>query len=156
MHNWAKSIMECVKAKVDSIGIANMDSTNLCELGKWTDIAKDIAEYDYYYNIVKAMEESGAEYGVDYDYRGKYYTPRMKRYDMTPEEYREHEPEYWRDMDRKTKGVMYYTESMPSNLEMDDILNMLEGDIKELKPKMSPNEMNVIRNKLNTLANMLM
>ena len=28
---------------------------------------------------------------------------------MTPDDYREHSPEWYRDMDRHTKGVMYYT-----------------------------------------------
>lgn len=112
MHKWAKSMMECIKTKVDGIGIDNFDMEKLCELEKWTCVAEKIAEYDYYYNIVKAMEESGAEYGKDYDENGRFYTPtRMRRYEMSPKEYREHEPEYYRDMDRHTKGVMYYTDS---------------------------------------------
>lgn len=32
-------------------------------------------------------------------------------YHMMPEDYKEHDPEYWRDMDRHTKGVMYYTDT---------------------------------------------
>lgn len=32
-------------------------------------------------------------------------------YTMTPEMYREHEPEYWRDMDREDMGRMYYSGS---------------------------------------------
>lgn len=32
-------------------------------------------------------------------------------YHMMPEDYKEHDPEYWRDMDRHTKGVMYYTDA---------------------------------------------
>lgn len=125
MHKWAKSLMECVKTKVDGIGIDNFDMEKLCELEKWVCIGEKIAEYDYYYNIVKAMEESGAEYGVDYDERGKfdekkYYSrPRDSRGrymrrgyesdDMMPSDY-----EYMtenRDMDRNM-GKMYYSEPM--------------------------------------------
>lgn len=84
MHNFAKKIMECVKAKVDGIGVDNIEGQHLEELKSWSCIAKDIAEYDYYYNIVKAMEESDAEYGVDYDENGlKHYNVRrnsMGRY----------------------------------------------------------------------------
>ena len=35
-------------------------------------------------------------------------------YHMTPDQYKEHEPEYWRDLDRKD-GKMYYTE--PTTME---------------------------------------
>lgn len=34
-------------------------------------------------------------------------------YHMTPEQYREHEPEYWRDLDR-SKGRLYFSEPMSS------------------------------------------
>lgn len=50
------------------------------------------------------------------------YRPRSKRrgyeesiipldYQMNPEDYKKYPPEYWRDMDRLTKGVMYYTQT---------------------------------------------
>ena len=32
MHKWAKQIMECVKAKVDGIGIDNFEGQNLDDL----------------------------------------------------------------------------------------------------------------------------
>lgn len=32
MHKWAKQIMECVKAKVDGIGIENFEGQNLDDL----------------------------------------------------------------------------------------------------------------------------
>lgn len=40
----------------------------------------------------------------------------MMPYEMSVGDYKEHSPEYWRDMDRKT-GKMYYTEpKMPDNM----------------------------------------
>lgn len=76
--------------------------------------------------IMEAMEES--EYGEDYDENGeiRYYRgqPRSKtsgrfmsrgdgrrNYRMTPEMYREYEPEYYRDLDRESMKRMYSTTS---------------------------------------------
>lgn len=110
MHTWAKQIMECVKAKVDGMGMDNLDMENLCEFEKWSCIAKNICEYDYYYNIIKAMEES--EYGTDYDYRGKkQYIEHMKngrRY-MHDDMVHDDRMDDWRN------GKMHYTEAMPES-----------------------------------------
>lgn len=56
MHKWAKQIMECVKAKVDGIGIENFEGQNLDDLKDWTEIAKNIVCFDKDYNIVEAMK----------------------------------------------------------------------------------------------------
>lgn len=37
-------------------------------------------------------------------------------YHMTPDDYREHSPEWYRDMDRHTKGVMYFSSPMGGNM----------------------------------------
>ena len=58
MHKWAKQIMECVKAKVDGIGIDNFEGQNLDDLKDFTEIAKNIACFDKDYRINKAMEKS--------------------------------------------------------------------------------------------------
>lgn len=58
MHKWAKQIMECVKAKVDGIGIDNFEGKNLDDLKDFTEIAKNIACFDKDYRIVEAMEKS--------------------------------------------------------------------------------------------------
>lgn len=199
MHNWAKQMMECVKVKVDGMGIDNIEGEHLEELKSWVCIAKDIAEYDYYYNIVKAMKESGEEYGKDYDENGRYYSRTrdsrgryMRRgYDMSVDDYKEHSPEYYRDMDRDSKNVMYYTESDmnsgansnskrgyesrydnarrgyeqakalnpnddPSNMKaIENVFSVLEGDLNDMKGKMTGAEKTMARNKLNNIANML-
>ena len=56
MHKWAKQIMECVKAKVDGIGIDNFEGQNLDDLKDFTEIVKNIVEFDKEYLIVEAME----------------------------------------------------------------------------------------------------
>lgn len=37
-------------------------------------------------------------------------------YHMNPEIYKEHDPEWYRDMDRQTKGVMYFSSPMSGNM----------------------------------------
>ena len=140
MHKFAKQIMECVKSKVEEIGIDNIEGQHLEELEKWTEIAKNIVCYDKDYKIVEAMDEAENEdnmraiemyedyperrYYDNYRYKtsGRFapngkgsYMPRRgydepPYYHMTPEMYREHEPKYYRDMDKESRNVMYYTE----------------------------------------------
>ena len=140
MHKFAKQIMECVKTKVEAMGIDNIEGQHLEELEKWTEIAKNIVCYDKDYSIVEAMKEAENEdnmraiemyedyperrYYDNYRYKtsGRFapngkgsYMPRRgydepPYYHMTPETYREHEPQYCRDMDKESRNVMYYTE----------------------------------------------
>ena len=58
MHKFAKQIMECVKAKVEAIGLDNFEGQNLDDLKDFTEIAKNIACFDKDYRIVEAMEKS--------------------------------------------------------------------------------------------------
>lgn len=62
MHKWAKQIMECVKAKVDGIGIDNFEGQNLDDLKDFTEIVKNIVEFDKEYLIVEAMENAKDDY----------------------------------------------------------------------------------------------
>ena len=140
MHKFAKQIMECVKTKVEAMGIDNIEGQHLDELETWTEIAKNIVCYDKDYSIVEAMKEAENEdnmraiemyedyperrYYDNYRYKtsGRFapkgkgsYVPRRgydepPYYHMTPEMYREHEPKYYRDMDKESRNVMYYTE----------------------------------------------
>ena len=50
--------MECVKSKVESIGLDNFEGQNLDDLKDFTEIAKNIACFDKDYRIVEAMEKS--------------------------------------------------------------------------------------------------
>ena len=127
LHCMIEKFTECAKHEVEK-GIENLDTK---EMGEVADIIKDLCEAEYYAKISKAMDES--EYGEGYDMNGpmeerRYYRgqPRDSRgrymsggrrmgyhepmYHMTPEMYREHTPEDYRDMDRH-EGRMYYTET---------------------------------------------
>lgn len=136
MHKWAKEMLECVKAKVEAIGIDNFEGQNLDDLKDWTEIAKNIACFDKDYRIVEAMDKAEDEdeimemieryedyperrYYDHYRYKNGRFAPKnigARRWYMEPEYhlpldmYHKYSPEELRDMDRNSKGVMYYTE----------------------------------------------
>lgn len=131
MHKWAKQIMECVKAKVEAIGLDSFEGQNLDDLKDFTEIAKNIACFDKDYRIVEAMEKSKDEEDImrkiekyeDYPERRFYDHYRYADGRFAPKgrgTYRRgyEEPPYWhmtpemyRDMDRDTRSRMYYTET---------------------------------------------
>ena len=210
MHKFAKQIMECVKTKVEAMGIDNIEGQHLEELEKWTEIAKNIVCYDKDYNIVEAMKEAENEdnmraiemyddyperrYYDDYRYmtsgrfapKGKgSYMPRRgyeepPYYYMNPDMYREHTPEYYRDVDR-AQGKMYYTEpiTMESRYDkakrgyeeskmthkdntpehkqakMKDLemyLKELSEDVTQLLADATPEERSMVKNKMQVLT----
>lgn len=137
MHKWAKQIMECVKAKVDGIGIDNFEGQNLDDLKDFTEIAKNIACFDKDYRIVEAMEKSEDNDGImrmleqyeDYPDRRYYdayryangrFAPKgrgtRRGYEEPPYYHMYPEAEHMRDMDRDY-GKMYYTEPMTGNTQ---------------------------------------
>ena len=210
MHKFAKQIMECVKTKVEAMGIDNIEGQHIEELEKWTEIAKNIVCYDKDYSIVEAMKEAENEdnmrvidmyedyperrYYDDYRYKtsGRFapkgkgsYMPRRgydepPYYHMNPEMYREHTPEYYRDMDRMD-GKMYYTEpiTMESRYDkakrgyeeskmthkentpeskqakMKDLemyLKELSEDVTQLLADATPEERSMVKNKMQVLT----
>ena len=134
MHKWAKQIMECVKAKVDGIGIDNFEGQNLDDLKDFTEIAKNIACFDKDYRIVEAMEKSednedimrmleqyedypDRRYYDAYRYANGRFAPKgrgtRRGYEEPPYYHMYPEAEHMRDMDRDDRGKMYYSE--PAN-----------------------------------------
>lgn len=174
MHKWAKQIMECVKAKVGGIGIDNFEGQNLDDLKDFTEIVKNIVEFDKEYLIVEAMENSKD------DYR-RYTEP---PYYHMPVNY--NDMEYMRDMD-KSRGKMYYSEPIAPHVSesnydrakrhytetkeihkgastedkehkmkaLDMYIRELSGDISELLNDMTPDERNLLRTKMSNLASKL-
>ena len=112
MHKWAKEIMECVKTKVNAKGLDNIEHEDLEELKCWSEIAKNIAEYDYYFHITEAMEKPENEYGKNYDENGRFYTSQPRNSSGQYMRGYVHDPmmEEYRDMDT-SRGRMYYTDS---------------------------------------------
>ena len=126
-----------MKAKVEGMGIDNIEGQDLVELGMWTDIIKDLVCYDKDKKIIEAMDEAEEseeamkyiEMYEDYperkgyrgqprDSRGRYMSRRGGRrgyeepmYHMPLDVYKDYSPEELRDMDRHTMGRMYYTDN---------------------------------------------
>ena len=143
MHCMIEKLSECAKSEMES-GIENVDT---CEMGKVVDMMKDLSEAMYYRTLTKAMDESTSEetlemferYGDGRRFYDKYryadgrFAPKGRGtyrrgydepyYHMNPDMYREHEPEYWRDMDRKD-GKMYYTEPITMESRYDKAKRM--------------------------------
>ena len=154
MHKWAKQIMECVKAKVEAIGLDSFEGQNLDDLKDFTEIAKNIACFDKDYRIVEVMEKSEDNEDImrmleqyedypdrrfydDYRYmRTGRYAPKGKGtyvgrrgyeeppyYHMNPDMYREHTPEYYRDVDREN-GRLYFSEPITMESRYDKAKRM--------------------------------
>ena len=144
MHEMIEKLSEAAECEF-SKGIENVDT---CEMGKVVDMMKDLSEAMYYRTLTKAMQESDTEeimemfdkYGDDgkryYDmwrYKSGRFAPKGRGtrrgyeeppyYHMTPDQYKEHDPEYWRDLDRKD-GKMYYTEPITMESRYDKAKRM--------------------------------
>lgn len=136
MHKWAKQIMECVKAKVEAIGLDSFEGQKLDDLKDFTEIAKNIACFDKDYRIVEAMEKSednedimrmleqyedypDRRYYDHYRYADGRFAPKgrgtRRGYDEPP--YYHMDPEWDRDMDRHD-GKMHYTDTEMNRPEM--------------------------------------
>lgn len=131
MHKWAKQIMECVKAKVEAIGLDSFEGQNLDDLKDFTEIAKNIACFDKDYRIVEAMEKSEDNEDIKrmleqyedypdrrfydaYRYANGRFAPKgrgtRRGYEEPPYYHMYPEREHMRDMDRDDRGKMYYSE----------------------------------------------
>lgn len=179
MHKFAKQIMECVKTKVEAMGIDNIEGQHLEELETWTEIAKNIVCYDKDYNIVEAMKEAendddirAIEMYEDYPERRYYDNYRYKTscrfapkgkgsymtrrgydeppyYHMNPSMYKEHTPEYYRDMDRES-GRLYFSEPIENTMNIGNMHDKKDGrswksrrgymDSKELHKSNTPED----------------
>ena len=195
LHDMIETLTEIAKCELDK-GIECVDTE---EMGEVCEMISDLCKAEYHAKISKAMDE--AEYGEDYDYMGAYdrkgyrgqHRDRMGRYmsrrgyeeppyyHMTPDMYKEHDAEYWRDMDRKN-GRMYYAEpSMPimngrmeqSRSErarkgymetkemgkdkqekmksLEEYMRELSSDLTEMISDASPEEKTMLKNKMSAL-----
>lgn len=77
--------------------LGNLQSVDAKELGEVVDMVKDLEEAIYYCSITKAMEESEKKEKYKHT-EHHHYTPMMQM----------QQPMYYRDMDRREYGRMYY------------------------------------------------
>ena len=198
IHDMVEKLTKCAETEMEK-GIENIDTE---EIGKVTDMIKDLCEAEYYAKISKAMDES--EYGIDYDWEGrKGYRGQMRdskgRYMsrrgyeipiMMYDENRE-EMERLRNMDRPygkmsysdgyggqyssrmqrsahegrsgeaRRGYMETKEMHKGNTvedkqhkmkSLEDYAKSLTEDVTDMVSDMSAEEKNLLRSKLQTLA----
>lgn len=137
MHDMIEKLSECAKSEFDK----GIESVNTDEMGKVTDMLKDLSEAMYYRTLTNIMEESDVEDALgmldrrfydNYRYkttgryapkgRGSYvgrrgyeeppYMHMMNREDLQDWDSMS-ERERMRDLDRASRGRMYYTETEP-------------------------------------------
>ena len=215
MHDMIEKMSECAKSEFDK-GIENV---NTDEMGKVTDMLKDLAEAMYYRTLTNIMEESDVEDALgmldrrfydDYRYKttGRYapkgkgsyvgrrgyeeppYMHMMNREDLQDWDSMS-ERERMRDLDRASRGRMYYTETesmhkdgsmrdsregkagmmrkgymetkemhkgtTPQDKEanmhsLEEYLKELSEDLTELLPYMIPEERQMAKTRITTLA----
>lgn len=215
MHDMIEKLSECAKSEFDK-GIENV---NTDEMGKVTDMLKDLAEAMYYRTLTNIMEESDVEDALgmldrrfydDYRYkttgryapkgRGSYvgrrgyeeppYMHMMNREDLQDWDSMS-ERERMRDLDRASRGRMYYTETEPMHKDggmrdsregkagmlrkgymetkemhkgttpqdkeanmhsLESYLKELSEDLTELLPYMIPEERQMAKTRITTLA----
>lgn len=132
MHKFAEKIAECLKAKVEGMGIDNINGQDLVEFELWSKIIKNLVCYDKDKKIIEAMDEAEeAEEAMKYiemyehypeddrkgyrgqprDSRGRYMSRRGYEAPMMMYDDMDYESmEYMRDMDRPY-GRMGYSGS---------------------------------------------
>lgn len=215
MHDMIEKLSECAKSEFEK-GIENV---NTDEMGKVTDMLKDLAEAMYYRTLTNIMEESDVEdvqemldrrFYDDYRYKttGRYapkgkgsyvgrrgyeeppYMHMMNREDLQDWDSMS-ERERMRDLDRASRGRMYYTETEPMRKDggmrdsregragmmrkgymetkemhkgttpqdkeanmhsLESYLKELSEDLTELLPYMIPEERQMAKTRITTLA----
>lgn len=215
MHDMIEKLSECAKSEFEK-GIENV---NTDEMEKVTDMLKDLAEAMYYRTLTNIMEESDVEdvqemldrrFYDDYRYKttGRYapkgkgsyvgrrgyeeppYMHMMNREDLQDWNSMS-ERERMRDLDRASRGRMYYTETEPMRKDggmrdsregkagmmrkgymetkemhkgttpqdkeanmhsLESYLKELSEDLTELLPYMIPEERQMAKTRITTLA----
>lgn len=215
MHDMIEKLSECAKSEFEK-GIENV---NTDEMGKVTDMLKDLAEAMYYRTLTNIMEESDVEdvqemldrrFYDDYRYKttGRYapkgkgsyvgrrgyeeppYMHMMNREDLQDWDSMS-ERERMRDLDRASRGRMYYTDTEPMHKDggmrdsregkagmmrkgymetkemhkgttpqdkeanmhsLESYLKELSEDLTELLPYMIPEERQMAKTRITTLA----
>ena len=215
MHDMIEKLSECAKSEFDK----GIESVNTDEMGKVTDMLKDLAEAMYYRTLTNIMEESDVEdvqemldrrFYDDYRYKttGRY-APKGKGSYVGRRGYEEppymhmmnmedlqdwdsmSERERMRDLDRASRGRMYYTETEPIHKDggmrdsregkagmmrkgymetkemhkgttpqdkeanmhsLESYLKELSEDLTELLPYMIPEERQMAKTRITTLA----
>lgn len=165
-----KSIKETLVAQIQS-QMGNLHNVNAKELGEVVDMVKDLEEAMYYCTIVKSMEESEEKKNVNNntyyytDHRPEPYYRDMDKYDSGRMYYTPTSGENGNTIKRDNKegnspqARRMYMESKEKHHDNTSTIKDLEkytheltNDILEMVEKATPDEKQMLKNKLNTLA----
>lgn len=162
-----KNIISCVSAQA-----TNIEKADTKELSEAMDMIKDLAMAEYYCVITKAMENPENEYGKNWDengpikgYERMYPNMRMRRGyegEMMPKStmtygtrYGYEEPmmmnQNTSQYDRARRGYEEHKDMSSLNR----IFDIIEADMKELKPTMTAQDKQTAHQRLTTLSNMM-
>ena len=144
------SLMNCVQSKM-----GNLENVNTDELGAAIDMIKDLEEAIYYHTITKAMEgdkHSSSRY-MEKDQGKMYYREmpmRDKEYPIEFRDYRDGKSPMSRRMYMESKELHKGKEVRVK--ELDKYMHELTNDIMEMIEDSSPEEKQMLQDKISTLA----
>lgn len=155
MYEMIESLTDYSKKMVDC-GTSEGGKVDMVQLSALVDMIKDLSESMYHRVLTNSMLESDTDeimdmfdrYGEDrryydhYRYKNGRFAPKGRGtyrrgyeeypyYHMMPDMYKEHDPEYWRDMDRKD-GRMYYTEPVANSESRYDRAKRMYTETKDM------------------------
>lgn len=165
MKYMKEQLMNCVQGQ-----LGDLSSVDAKELGEAVDMIKDLSEAIYYCTITESMEETSKEkeeskyyhpteyyrdmdrnYGSMYYSDGGHYTPGESRnYPVEIRDYREGRSPMTRKnyMERKMHGGGKEAQM----IELDKYVQELTSDITEMMQGASPEEKQMLQNKLSLLS----
>lgn len=146
MHKMAKQIAECLKAKIEDMGIDNITGNDLTELGMWTDIIKDMACYDKDMRIIEAMDKSEhSEESMKYIEAFEEYPEHKQSHDKSSMARRE-----YMEIKEMHKGNTPEEKQMKMR-ELEKYIHHLGNDITDMMVDSSPEEKAMFKNKMQSL-----
>lgn len=131
----------------------NLDRVDTKELGEVIDMIKDLEQAIYYCSISKAMEEDGNR---------RYYTEKMSMMDDDYDTYYKGMDKYYERDEREGKSPLTrkkYMEAKEAHIakdmqmkELEKYIQDLGSDITEMIKDMTPEEKQMLQQKIATLA----
>lgn len=170
-----KNIINCVSAQA-----TNIEKADTKELAEAMDMIKDLAEAEYYCAVTKAMENPENVYGEDWNENG----PMRKGYTYSTSNIPRTGTHYGRrgfiddgmrydNMDYDHNNMYYTTDASMNNMNsrydnarrsytehkdmssLNKIFDVIEADMKELKPTMTTQDIQTAKQRLMNLSNMI-
>lgn len=174
-----KNIVSCVSAQA-----THMDQADTKEMSEAMDMIKDLAMAEYYCAVTKAMEDPENVYGEDWDENGPIkkgysYSRIMMPRGYVSEQGNVHSPMYYTDdmmmsdMEYKPNMARGYSDngmmrnnsryesarrgyrSDKSSSSLNKIFDVIEEDMNELKPTMTPQDIQTAKQRLASLSSMI-